>query len=225
MADSPTLVHVFIGATLSATSVGITARVLQDLRQIQTREARIVLGAAVIDDVLGLIVLATCIGIISAASGGGPGVSFGMLGGIVGKALAGGRRDGVVLADFAFFQFGHPDLVQALGFQQAHVFPADPVRTDRDPPSRRHGIPGIETEIQQYLVDLVGIMEETSRDCNKCGPELWNYAQEVRRSLLDELAKEEPESQAPLGNGQGDDESILKKLWHSFTDLGHEHKK
>ena len=39
------------------------------------------------------------------------------------------------------------------------------------------------------LVDLVGIMEETSRDCNKCGPELWNYAQEVRRSLLDELAK------------------------------------
>ena len=39
------------------------------------------------------------------------------------------------------------------------------------------------------LVDLVGIMEETSRDCNKCGPELWNYTQEVRRSLLDELAK------------------------------------
>src|SRR5512136_1134047 len=39
------------------------------------------------------------------------------------------------------------------------------------------------------LVDLVEIMEETSRDCNRCGPELWNYAQEVRRSLLDELAK------------------------------------
>lgn len=39
------------------------------------------------------------------------------------------------------------------------------------------------------LVDLVGIMEETSRDCNRCGPELWNYAQEVRRSLLDELTR------------------------------------
>jgi hypothetical protein len=39
------------------------------------------------------------------------------------------------------------------------------------------------------LVDLVGIMEETSRECNRCGPELWNYAQEVRRSLLDELTK------------------------------------
>jgi hypothetical protein len=39
------------------------------------------------------------------------------------------------------------------------------------------------------LLDLVGIMEETSRDCNRCGPELWNYAQEVRRSLLDELTR------------------------------------
>ena len=39
------------------------------------------------------------------------------------------------------------------------------------------------------LVDLVGVMEESSRDCNRCGPELWNYAQEVRRSLLDELIR------------------------------------
>lgn len=39
------------------------------------------------------------------------------------------------------------------------------------------------------LLDLVGVMEEASRDCNRCGPELWNYAQEVRRSLLDELTK------------------------------------
>jgi hypothetical protein len=39
------------------------------------------------------------------------------------------------------------------------------------------------------LLDLVGIMEETSRDCNRCGPELWNYAQEARRSLLDELSR------------------------------------
>jgi len=86
--DESIYLHLFVGATLCATSVGITARVLQDLKQLQTREARIVLGAAVIDDVLGLIVLATCTGVIAAASGSGPGVSLGMLGGIVGKALA-----------------------------------------------------------------------------------------------------------------------------------------
>jgi hypothetical protein len=51
-------VHAFIGATLCATSVGITARVFQDLGRLQTQEARIILGAAVIDDVMGLIVLA-----------------------------------------------------------------------------------------------------------------------------------------------------------------------
>ncbi len=41
------------------------------------------------------------------------------------------------------------------------------------------------------LLDLVKIMEETSRDCGKCGPELWNYAQEVRASLLNELTTAE----------------------------------
>ncbi len=50
-------VHVFIGATLCATSVGITARVLKDLGRTQQRESRIILGAAVIDDVLGLVIL------------------------------------------------------------------------------------------------------------------------------------------------------------------------
>ena len=69
-------VHVFIGATLTATSVGITARVLKDIGRIQTREAKIILGAAVIDDILGLVILAVVAGIISAAaSGGGEGVS------------------------------------------------------------------------------------------------------------------------------------------------------
>ena len=56
--------HAFIGATLCATSVGITARVLQDMNKLRTREARIILGAAVIDDVLGLIVLAIISGLI-----------------------------------------------------------------------------------------------------------------------------------------------------------------
>lgn len=67
----PQLVHVFIGATLCATSVGITARVFKDLRKLSTREARIILGAAVIDDVLGLLILATVAGAIRAAATGG----------------------------------------------------------------------------------------------------------------------------------------------------------
>ncbi|MCA9116173.1 MAG: cation:proton antiporter, partial [Planctomycetaceae bacterium] len=57
-------VHSFIGATLCATSVGITARVLKDLGRSQQRESQIILGAAVIDDVLGLVVLAVVAGVI-----------------------------------------------------------------------------------------------------------------------------------------------------------------
>lgn len=50
--------RLFLGAALVATSVGITARVFKDLGKLHLREARIVLGAAVIDDVIGLIILA-----------------------------------------------------------------------------------------------------------------------------------------------------------------------
>ena len=64
------LVHVFVGATLTATSVGITARVLKDLNKIQTKEGQIILGAAVIDDVLGLLVLAVVTGLINSANTG-----------------------------------------------------------------------------------------------------------------------------------------------------------
>jgi len=63
-------VHAFLGATLAATSVGITARVLKDLGRSQTDEARTILGAAVIDDVFGLVILAVVTGVISAADGG-----------------------------------------------------------------------------------------------------------------------------------------------------------
>lgn len=48
----------FIAATLSATSIGITARVLKEMNKLRTREARTILGAAMIDDILGLIILA-----------------------------------------------------------------------------------------------------------------------------------------------------------------------
>ncbi|MBI2895404.1 MAG: cation:proton antiporter [Deltaproteobacteria bacterium] len=69
--DHGVYVHIFIGATLTATSVGITARVLKDLGRSQTAEARIILGAAVIDDVMGLVILAVVTGVIGAANGGG----------------------------------------------------------------------------------------------------------------------------------------------------------
>ena len=68
--DEPQLVHIFIGATLCATSVGITARVFKDLGKLATREARIILGAAVIDDVLALLVLAVVAGAIKATGTG-----------------------------------------------------------------------------------------------------------------------------------------------------------
>ncbi len=64
------LVHVFIGATLCATSVGITARVLRELGRLSQDEAKIVLGAAVIDDVMGLVILAVVAGLIGAADSG-----------------------------------------------------------------------------------------------------------------------------------------------------------
>jgi len=68
--DHSVYAHAFLGATLCATSVGITARVLQDIGKSRGKEARIILGAAVIDDVLGLIILATVAGIILAADQG-----------------------------------------------------------------------------------------------------------------------------------------------------------
>jgi Kef-type K+ transport system membrane component KefB len=80
-------VHAFLGATLCATSVGITARVLKDLGRSQSREARIILGAAVIDDVLGLVVLAVVSGVVVAADTGGA-LSYGAIATILGKAIA-----------------------------------------------------------------------------------------------------------------------------------------
>jgi Kef-type K+ transport system membrane component KefB len=64
------MLHAFLGAMLAATSVGITARVLKDADALRTNFARIILGAAVIDDVLGLLVLAVISGVITAAGTG-----------------------------------------------------------------------------------------------------------------------------------------------------------
>jgi Kef-type K+ transport system membrane component KefB len=57
-------VDLFVAATLGATSIGITASVLQDLGKVHTHESRVVMGAAIIDDVLGLVMLAIVSGII-----------------------------------------------------------------------------------------------------------------------------------------------------------------
>ena len=74
--------YLFLGAALTATSVGITARVFKDLGKLQMPEAQIVLGAAVIDDVLGLIILA----VVSAIATSGT-VSAMEIGWITSKAL------------------------------------------------------------------------------------------------------------------------------------------
>lgn len=60
-------VSIFVGAAMTATSIGITARVFADLGQLQSPESRIVLGAAIVDDVLGLVILTVVSGL---ATGG-----------------------------------------------------------------------------------------------------------------------------------------------------------
>lgn len=85
--DHSLYVHLFLGATLTATSVGITARVLKDLDKSQTPEARVILGAAVIDDVLGLVILAAVSGVIAAADHG-TSLSYASIGWILFKAGA-----------------------------------------------------------------------------------------------------------------------------------------
>lgn len=81
-----TKVALFIGAALTATSVGITARVLGDLRALALRESRIVLGAAVADDVLGLVILTVVVKVVTEGSISA-GVVFETIGSAVGFLL------------------------------------------------------------------------------------------------------------------------------------------
>jgi Kef-type K+ transport system membrane component KefB len=83
MPDLTDTQRIFIGATLTATSVGIAARVFKDLAFTKSEEARIVLGAAVIDDILGLIILAVVAGIASTGS-----IDLGSIALISAKAIA-----------------------------------------------------------------------------------------------------------------------------------------
>jgi len=96
--------HAFLGATITATSVGITARVLKDLGKAHLPEARVILGAAVIDDVLGLVILAVVAGVIASAATGAA-VSVGATALVVAKAalfLIGALAIGVMLSPHLF---------------------------------------------------------------------------------------------------------------------------
>lgn len=75
--------HLFLGAALTATSVGITGKVLKDSNRMQTKEAKIILGAAVIDDILGLIILAIVTALVQEGM-----ISLGSIQEIVSKAIA-----------------------------------------------------------------------------------------------------------------------------------------
>jgi len=65
LAHEPGHVHLVLGAAICSTSVGISARVLRDLGRSQSAEARLILAAALIDDVLGLVVIAVAGGVMS----------------------------------------------------------------------------------------------------------------------------------------------------------------
>lgn len=58
----------FMGASMVATSVGITARVIKDMKVMDTKESKIIIGAAVIDDILGMLVLAIVVGMADSGS-------------------------------------------------------------------------------------------------------------------------------------------------------------
>lgn len=96
--------HAFLGATLTATSVGITARVLTDLGKSRSAEARVILGAAVIDDILGLVILAIVGGAIGAADRGST-LAYGSVAWVLIKAvvfLCGALVLGLVLSPRLF---------------------------------------------------------------------------------------------------------------------------
>jgi len=83
MRGDATTEAVFVGAAMVATSVGITARVLADFHVLTTRTAQIILGAAVFDDILGMILLAVVAGIASPG-----GLQWLHLGILIGEAAA-----------------------------------------------------------------------------------------------------------------------------------------
>ena len=60
----PTIPAIFAGAALTATSIGITAKVLQEMGRLQSKEGQIILGAAILDDILGIVILALALSLV-----------------------------------------------------------------------------------------------------------------------------------------------------------------
>ena len=89
----PIEVSVFLGAALTATSVGITARVLDDLGAMASQSGRVILGAAVIDDVLAMLILAFASGLAAGSvSAGQLATLVGLAGAFIGIVLLVGTR-------------------------------------------------------------------------------------------------------------------------------------
>jgi Na+:H+ antiporter len=114
---------VFLGAALVATSVGITSAVLIDLGVLGTRPSRTILGAAVIDDILAMIVLAVAVGIAGGEGTGAPQVGNEVTSILVVTALA--------AAFVAFFALGgtrlmqhRPQILKAPRFSESPLLPA-----------------------------------------------------------------------------------------------------
>jgi Kef-type K+ transport system membrane component KefB len=128
--------RLFLGASLVATSVGITASVFKSLGILKSRASQTVLGAAVIDDVLGLIVLAVVSALVSGGEANVTMVaelvfkSFGFLGGAL---LIGTLAAGYISKVFSYISTGHGmklgvALAMALGFGYlAELFGLEPI--------------------------------------------------------------------------------------------------
>ncbi len=179
------LSHWFVGATLCATSVGITARVLRDLEQTGSREGRIILGAAVIDDVMGLVVLAVVTGIVAATARGlafrplsalavlGKALGFLALAFVIGRlvsqrlfALAARLGGGGVLLSVALaFCFGLAWLAGVLGlapivgaFAAGLVLEEAHYRDLRERDPARRGIPELLEPLTTFLVPVFFVL-------------------------------------------------------------------
>jgi Kef-type K+ transport system membrane component KefB len=108
----PALLAVFVGVTFTATNVGITARVLRDIGRLHDSAAKVVLGAAVVDDILGLIILAVVSGVAQPGS-----VSLATVGLLSGKAVA-----FLVVAILLGIRLA-PALIRWIGLMQARGSP------------------------------------------------------------------------------------------------------
>lgn len=105
MPEASTNTAIFVGATLGATSIGITARVFKDGNVLNWKESKLVLGAAVIDDILGLILLAVVTGLVTSGELHGMAILW-----IVAKAI------GFLVVIYLFERFFIQKAIDLFGF-------------------------------------------------------------------------------------------------------------